>query len=401
VKDDWKTILLSELLVEGPTNGYSGPTGPDAIGTLTLRLSATTSGSCVLNGATTKRLYETIPTDSDLWLEPGDLLVQRSNTIDLVGTAAIYDGPSRAYIYPDLMMRLRTHELATARFIWRYMNSPAGRSFFSRMAAGSSGSMPKVSGAKLRTMEIPLPLLAEQRRIAEVLDRAEALRAKRRAALAELDSLTQSLFLDLFGDPVTNPKGWPESGIEDVCELIVDCVNRTAPIVDGPTPFKMIRTTNVKAGKVNLAEVRYVTEETFKQWNRRTTPKRGDVLLTREAPVGEAGMLESDDSVFLGQRLMLYRTNRERMQPEYLLAAFRGSFLQQQFDRHGSGSTVKHLPLPACRSFQVHVPPIALQQEFARRVGAVEKLKAAQRTALAEQDALFAALQHRAFRGEL
>ena len=56
---------------------------------------------------------------------------------------------------------------------------------------------------------LPLPPLAEQRRIAEVLDRAEALRAKRRAALAQLDSLTQSLFLDLFGDPATNPKGWP------------------------------------------------------------------------------------------------------------------------------------------------------------------------------------------------
>ena len=56
---------------------------------------------------------------------------------------------------------------------------------------------------------MPLPPLAEQRRIAEVLDRAEALRAKRRAALAQLDSLTQSLFLDLFGDPATNPKGWP------------------------------------------------------------------------------------------------------------------------------------------------------------------------------------------------
>jgi type I restriction enzyme S subunit len=272
---------------------------------------------------------------------------------------------------------------------------------FMNTVAGVGGSLVRARPSHVARIEIPLPPLAEQRRIAEVLDRAEALRAKRRAALAELDSLTQSLFLDLFGDPVTNPKGWPESGIEDVCELIVDCVNRTAPIVDGPTPFKMIRTTNVKAGKVNLAEVRYVTEETFKQWNRRTTPKRGDVLLTREAPVGEAGMLESDDSVFLGQRLMLYRTNRERMQPEYLLAAFRGSFLQQQFDRHGSGSTVKHLPLPACRSFQVHVPPIALQQEFARRVGAVEKLKAAQRTALAEQDALFATLQHRAFRGEL
>ena len=67
----------------------------------------------------------------------------------------------------------------------------------------------------LKQLRIPLPPLAEQRRIAEVLDRAEALRAKRRAALAQLDSLTQSLFLDLFGDPATNPKGWPSKTLDD------------------------------------------------------------------------------------------------------------------------------------------------------------------------------------------
>ena len=70
-----------------------------------------------------------------------------------------------------------------------------------------------IMSREILDIRIPLPPLAEQRRIAEVLDRAEALRAKRRAALAQLDSLTQSLFLDLFGDPATNPKGWPTSHV--------------------------------------------------------------------------------------------------------------------------------------------------------------------------------------------
>ena len=80
-------------------------------------------------------------------------------------------------------------------------------------------------------MQIPLPPLAEQRRIAEVLDRAEALRAKRRAALAQLDSLTQSLFLDLFGDPATNPKGWPKlEQLADVTNSNNDGVHPRQPI---------------------------------------------------------------------------------------------------------------------------------------------------------------------------
>jgi type I restriction enzyme S subunit len=253
----------------------------------------------------------------------------------------------------------------------------------------------------LKRIEVVLPPLPEQRRIAEVLDRAEALRAKRRAALAQLDTLTQSIFLDLFGDPATNPKGWPISGIERVCELIVDCVNRTAPVTNEPTAFKMIRTSNVKNGRVNLADVKYVTKETFDRWNRRATPQPGDVLLTREAPVGEAGMLDTDDTVFLGQRLMLYRANPNYITPTFLLFSFLGKFLQNQFDKHGSGSTVKHLPLPVCRSFRMLVPPISLQREFARRIAAVDKLKSAHRASLAKLDALFASLQHRAFRGEL
>lgn len=246
-----------------------------------------------------------------------------------------------------------------------------------------------------------LPPLEEQKRIADILDRAEALRAKRRAALAQLDELTQSIFIKMFGDQVLNLSGWPVMGIEEICELIVDCVNRTAPIVEDVTPFKMIRTSNVKEGKVNLSDVKYVTEDTFNRWNRRTTPQRGDVLLTREAPVGEAGIIDTDDKVFLGQRLMLYRADLNHITPEYLLFSFRSEFLKHQFEKNGSGSTVKHLPLPVCRSFKIIVPPLYIQKEFSHRVSAVEKLKEAHRASLEELNELFASLQYRAFRGEL
>src|SRR5690348_3762151 len=93
---------------------------------------------------------------------------------------------------------------------------------------------------------------------------------------------------------------WPIACIKDVCESIIDCVNKTAPTVDCPTPYKMIRTTNVRDGWINLDEVRFVQAEVFARWNRRATPRKGDVILTREAPLGEVGMLRSNDLVFLG-----------------------------------------------------------------------------------------------------
>ena len=89
---------------------------------------------------------------------------------------------------------------------------------------------------------------------------------------------------------------WPRLSVEDACELIVDCLNRTAPIVEYPTDFKMIRTTNVRDGWINSDGIRCVTAETYEIWTRRAVPRRGDILLTREAPLGEIGIVRTDDA---------------------------------------------------------------------------------------------------------
>lgn len=262
-------------------------------------------------------------------------------------------------------------------------------------------TVPIVSKSSFGKVEIPVPPLPEQRRIAAILDQADALRAKRREALAKLGQMAQAAFADLFGDLRSNAHHWPTVSIQDVCELIVDCVNRTAPLSEVETPYKMVRTSNVRHGRVDLTNVRYVDRATFDRWNRRAKPRVGDVLLTREAPVGEVGIVAELDEIFLGQRLMLYRTLPTAMLPEFLLYSFMDPFLEDQFEANGSGSTVKHLPLPACRSFELRLPPIALQTEFSRRLKAIRLLQNRSAHSLSELDTLFSSLQHRAFSGEL
>lgn len=171
---EWEEQHLYSLITSGPESGYSGRSSKGARGTPTLSLGATTSGFMVLDDETVKRLEETIDPHSDLFLQPGDVLVQRSNTLDLVGTTAVFDGPSGVYVYPDLMMRMRFREDATARWFWRYANSASGRRFFKTIAAGSSGSMPKISGDRLRRMLVPVPPLPEQRAIDAVLSDMDA-----------------------------------------------------------------------------------------------------------------------------------------------------------------------------------------------------------------------------------
>jgi type I restriction enzyme S subunit len=145
----------------------------------------------------------------------------------------------------------------------------------------NGAAQPNLAASSLKKFKIPLPPLDEQRRIAAILDKADALRRKRKRALDLLDSLGQSIFLEMFGSLSSNSHRWASVNITDACELIVDCVNRTAPVVDYPTPYKMLRTTNVRNGRVDVDNVRFVTKETFDRWNRRATPRSGDVLLTR------------------------------------------------------------------------------------------------------------------------
>lgn len=175
IPEDWEVTRLSSLVSSGPKNGYSGRSGKDARGTPTLTLTATTSGRFILDDETVKFLNETIDIHSDLLLKTGDVLVQRSNTLELVGTTAIFEGLSGVYAYPDLMMRLRFKAIENAHWFWRYANSSGGRIYFVSVAAGSTGTMPKLTGMKLRNMPLPLPSLPEQRAIAATLSDVDAL----------------------------------------------------------------------------------------------------------------------------------------------------------------------------------------------------------------------------------
>jgi type I restriction enzyme S subunit len=166
---------------------------------------------------------------------------------------------------------------------------------------------------------------------------------------------------------------WKRVAVDEVCELIVDCVNKTAPVVEGLTPYKMLRTTNIKGGRIDREECRHVSKETFVKWTRRADVRRGDVILTREAPLGEVGYVDFDDTVFLGQRLMQYRPNPALLEPRFLLYSFLSKDLQNQFGAHeGSGSTVSHIRVGDCSKFQLSLPPLAEQKAIAAVLGALD-----------------------------
>ena len=284
-----------------------------------------------------------------------------------------------------------------SRFLFHWVKTGV---FVQRMVDVATGAnYPAVSDAKIKASKIPLPPLDEQKRIAGILDAADALRAKRREALGQLDTLLQSTFLDMFGDPVTNTMGWEKPPLEDLCEKVIDCPHST-PRWSGSGVI-CLRTSNLGKGEWNWADTRFVIEEDYTERTRRSEILPNDIILSREGTVGVLALVDEGMRLCMGQRLVQLRVNDSQLHPRFLLNLLLHDLAPERLSRLMAGSTSKHLNVKELRKLPVLLPPLKLQHRFAAIVESVEQQKASQRTHLAELDTLFASLQSRAFRGDL
>lgn len=163
IPSGWQWESLGNLLIDGPTNGKSPKAVAYETPVRSLTLSATTTGT--FKGEYSKYIDLDIPADDDLWLKHGDILVQRGNTAEYVGVAAVYLGESNQFVYPDLMMRIRLAQPIDPRYIHIAMSEERARDYLRARASGTAGTMPKINQATLKSLPIALPPLAEQRRI--------------------------------------------------------------------------------------------------------------------------------------------------------------------------------------------------------------------------------------------
>jgi len=262
---------------------------------------------------------------------------------------------------------------------------------------GNGATFKEVSKAVVARVEIPVPPFPEQCRIAEILDKADALRARRRAAIAQLDTLTQAIFLDMFGDPTTNPRGWPTRSLAQIGEVVTgNTPSRGEPdYFDGT--LEWIKSDNLSAGAYFATRA----EETLSDRGRavaRTAPPTS-ILVTciagSENSIGNAAMVNREVAFNQQINALIPRSGN----PHFLFGQMRiGKRLVQQ------ASTASMKGMVSKRRFQeiqFVFPPIEDQDRFAAASGLAERFKSAQRASLGKLDALFASLQDRAFRGEL
>ena len=260
-------------------------------------------------------------------------------------------------------------------------------------------TMKHVNRGEFLATTIPLPPLAEQKRIAGILDAADALRAKRREALAQLDTLLQSTFLDMFGDPVTNPKGWNVVAFESIGN------SRLGKMLDkgkevGDRQFPYLANTNVQWGRFDLTALRTMdfSESDCEEFKL----EDGDLLICEGGEVGRTAIWHgAHNRIYFQKALHRVRLDPTVAVPEYVFQfmwfmAKNGGFRDLTTSAtiaHLTGVKLKRLPCPR--------PPLQLQHRYAVIVKSVEQQKTSQRAHLAALDTLFASLQSRAFRGDL
>jgi type I restriction enzyme, S subunit len=290
-------------------------------------------------------------------------------------------------------------------YLYYYLSQESFRQEGKAMMAGAVGHK-RVSKDFINEYQLPFPeSIQEQKRIVAILDEAFAAidKAKDNAEknLANAKELFESYLNGIFANP---GEDWEEKNVSELCESITDCLNRTAPTVSHQTLFKMIRTSNIRNGCVSLENVRYVTEDIYSKWTRRKIPKPGDLLFTREAPMGEIGIL-NEQNTFIGQRIVSYRVNTKIVNNIFLYFYFRSNAIKHQVLKMASGATVQHLRVPDTKKIIFYILNLKVQNKI---VNLLEKLLAETKALefiykkrIATLEELKESILKKAFEGEL
>ena len=284
----------------------------------------------------------------------------------------------------------RPSERITGSYLFNLLRAPHVRKAGAMRMKGAAGQR-RVPADFFAALQIPLPPLVEQKRIAEILDKADALRSKRRAALAQLDILTQSIFLDMFGDPATNPKGWPVRALRSLGRVTTGSTPSSAKegMFDGAIPF-------ITPGDLESDQPikRTVTDAGAEA--SRTVDAGATLVCCIGATIGKIG--KSTVRSAFNQQINAVEWG-ERMHAEYGCAVMR--FFKPTIIAWGSSTTLPILKKSSFERIEIPVPPVTDQQEFALRIERVERVRTTHRVALSTSNELFSALQVMAFRGDL
>lgn len=274
------------------------------------------------------------------------------------------------------------------KFIAYYLRS---NSFYVEKEKYARGvKVMEIKPTDIARIPLPIPPSDIQQDLVAELDKVNDMMALKRKQLADLDSLAQSIFYELFGDPVVNEKGWSLQKLETICTHIVDCPHSTPKKADKITPYPCIRTSELKGGNISWDTMQYLEKDEYDVRIARLKPEAGDIVFGREGTIGDAVILPKGYFFSLGQRTMLLRTNESMVTNTFLHRVILSEWVKKQIRSVNVSSTVAHVNIKDFKLFDIPLPPLPLQKSFATKIAKIEAEKQRVKSSLKDLETLLA-----------
>ena len=338
--------------------------------------------------------------NKDKFLIEGDILVSTANSWNLVGKCCWIPKLDYSATAGGFISILRANqEKLDQRYLYHWFNSP-NTQLLARNCGRQTTNISNMDLERCLSIKIPLPPLLAQRRIASILDKADELRQKRQQAIEKLDQLLQATFIDMFGDPVSNTKGWDLKAVGEISESklgkMLDKKKQSSEI----DQYKYLRNANVQWFRFDLSDV---FEMEFNEKDRKNCElKFGDILVCEGGEPGRAAIWKNDlENCFFQKALHRVRLDMTQILPEYFVWLFWFYSKNGGFDDHITVATIAHLTGIKMKAIQIPIPPLSMQEEFQQKVNEIEVLRTILENSSKLFESLFSSLQNQAFSGNL
>ena len=280
------------------------------------------------------------------------------------------------------------------QYLYYFLKSDIGHTLITSKAEGSVRDNLKIT--MLAEFSIPLPHLEEQKHIAAMLDKCTALVTKYKLMLEKYDTLIKSRFIEMFGDPVSNPMGWEVKKLGNICTKISDGVHAKPEYTSTGKPF--ISVVNINSGKLLFDDCKYVSEEAYEKMIKSIHPEKGDVLYTKVgATYGIPALVDTDKDFCLYVSVALLKPKSEIVNSQFLTISMAQPYIKNQADKRIKGIGVPDLHLNQIREFDILLPPLELQNQFKDFVQQIDKSKFAVQKSLEKAETLYKSLMQRYF----
>ena len=319
-------------------------------------------------------------------IRKGDLVIHNMDAF--AGAIGVSDSDGKSTpVYSVCTPRFK--DIANPYYYAYFLRNLAKNGFIESLAKGIRERSTDFRFNDFGLLELPLPSFSEQTAIAQFLDTKTALIDKaivlKEKQIALLKERRQAIIHQAVNKGLNPDVPMKDSGIDWIGKIpvhwkiqavkyslngVVDCEHKTAPFVDDRTYF-VVRTSNVKDGILIHDDAKYTSEKGYQQWTRRGVPRAGDILLTREAPAGEACIVPSNINICLGQRMVWLKVDKTKLNPQFLIYLIYSSLIRNYIDFLSAGSTVLHLNISDIKNIPIISMPLDEQE---RIVGYLNKI---------------------------